>query len=69
MSTTLSVDRFDAKIPRMKPGTVYRCPNCRAGAVRVPDVVCTDCQQEPSFKAAVEAFDARQAARLREHAS
>lgn len=63
MITTLSVDRFDAKVPRWKPGTVYRCPNCQTGAVSVPDVVCTKCQAEPTFSAAVEAFNARQAAR------
>lgn len=63
MIATLAVDRFDAQIPTLQPGHEYTCPNCRAKKFTLPDVVCTECQQEPRFKAAVDAFNARQAAR------
>ncbi len=69
MIATLSVDRFDARIPTLQPGHEYTCPNCRAQKYSLPDVVCTSCQQEPRFAAAVEAFNARQAARRQERAS
>ena len=39
------------------------CPNCLHGHVSKPDVVCTECQAEPRFKAAVDAFNARQVKR------
>lgn len=63
MITTLAVDRFDAQIPTLQPGHEYTCPNCRAQKFSLPDVVCASCQQEPRFKAAVDAFNARQAKR------
>lgn len=69
MIATLSVDRFDARIPTLQPGHEYTCPNCRAKKFTLPDVVCTECQQEPRFKAAVDAFNARQQRRARERAS
>lgn len=69
MIATLSVDRVDARIPRLQPGREYTCPNCRAQKFSLPDVVCVSCQQEPRFKAAADAFNARQAARRTERAS
>lgn len=69
MITTLAVDRFDARIPTLQPGHEYTCPNCRAKKFTLPDVVCTECQQEPTFKAAVDAFNARQERRAQERAS
>lgn len=69
MIATLSVDRFDARIPTLQPGHEYTCPNCRAKKFTLPDVVCTECQQEPRFKASVDAFNARQEQRARERAS
>ncbi len=69
MIATLSVDRVDARIPRPQPGREYTCPNCRTQKFALPDLVCGSCQQEPSFKAAVDTFTARQAARHQERAS
>lgn len=63
MIATLAVDRFDARIPTLQPGHAYTCPNCRAQKFSLPDVVCGSCQQEPRFKAAVDAFNARQVQR------
>lgn len=69
MITTLSVDRFEGRIPRLQPGREYTCPNCHVQKFSLPDVVCVTCQQEPAFAAAVEAFNTRQAARRQERAS
>lgn len=63
MSASLSVDRFDARIPMYSTDGPMLCPNCRVNRFEKPDVVCASCQQDPTFKAAVDAFNARQAAR------
>lgn len=68
MTATTTVDRFDALIPMLEPGREYTCPNCRAAKFSLPDLACASCQQKPRFKAAVVAFNARQAARRRERA-
>lgn len=69
MIATLAVDRFDARIPTLKPGHEYTCPNCRAKKFTLPDVVCTECQKQPRFAAAVDEFNDRQAARRQERGS
>ncbi len=69
MSATLSTDRFLARIPQLEPGREYTCPNCQKARFTLPDVCCVACQQEPTFKAAVDGFNARQAARRQERVS
>lgn len=52
------------------PARTGNCPNCLHGRVAPrPDVVCAECQQEPTFAAAVEAFNRRQAVRRQGRAS